>query len=99
MTTDGINASGSHHNPMGLRLEPAYTVRTKPAASIETPPPTPIKNGLTAGKVPGAVRFDEGLSDVSAAAKPDALPFYTRPGDVNAAATGIHAGRSLDIEG
>jgi len=106
-----MDGSGSiPSNPMGLRLAQAYGVRPEPVApALPAPTPKPVQQDapavmpnavtrLVAAVVPGKVEFD--ADGVPQATKPGAsLPFYTRPGDVNAAATGVHAGRSLDVEG
>lgn len=52
---------------------------------------------LVAGVVSGRVEFDEnGVAKVGAG---DALSMYRRPADRNAAATGVSAGRLIDVRG
>jgi hypothetical protein len=50
---------------------------------------------LVGAIVPGKIDFTEGTPTQRAAA----LPFYSRPGDLNEAATNIRLGRGLDVEG
>ena len=63
---------------------------TMPAAAA-----APAASRMVAAMVPGSVDF---LSDSSAPAG-NALPMYRHPADRNAAATGVDAGRVLDVEG
>ncbi len=52
---------------------------------------------LVAGVVQGRVEFDEnGVAQVGAG---DAIAMYRRPADRNAAATGVTAGRLIDVRG
>jgi hypothetical protein len=52
---------------------------------------------LVAGVVSGRVEFDEfGVAQVGAG---DSIAMYRRPADRNAAATGVSAGRLIDVRG
>jgi hypothetical protein len=52
---------------------------------------------LVAGVVSGRVEFDEtGVARVGAG---DSIAMYRRPADRNAAATGVTAGRLIDVRG
>ncbi|MEL7472398.1 MAG: hypothetical protein AAGK04_03705 [Planctomycetota bacterium] len=115
MTTDGpssLNPIPFH--PQTQRLAQAYGVRptsavptppTPEARPVEVPKPTladkiagkaagPVER-LVAGVVPGAITFEDG----EAKATTEGLAFYRHPADQNAAATGVQAGRVLDVEG
>lgn len=95
-----IARPNSISSPGALRLAQAYN--TQPAA-----PATPATErtdrvelsgsaALVAGVVPGRVEFStptEKSSDSSA------LPLYRRPADLNSAATGVVAGRIIDVRG
>ncbi len=79
------------------RVRPASTPGTV-ARIGNSPQNDPQSNQLTAATVPGKINFDAAAKP-SPAAPGGTLPFYTRPGDRNEAATVIQAGRSLDITG
>lgn len=51
---------------------------------------------LVAGVVPGRVDFS---GDTPQPSGSEALPMYRRPADRNAAATGVQAGRLIDVRG
>ena len=51
--------------------------------------------GLIAAVVPGGIDF----SGPESAPRPAAIPLYRHPADHNAAATAVHAGRVVDLEG
>lgn len=50
---------------------------------------------LVAGMVPGGIDFSGDEPRPTA----DAIPLYRHPADKNAAATGVHAGRVIDVTG
>lgn len=51
---------------------------------------------LVAGAVPGRVDFS---GDTPQPSGSEALPMYRRPAERNAAATGVQAGRLIDVRG
>lgn len=102
-----------HTDPIPLHIARAYGVATPrpipgPAPAVEARRTDIVEIGSRAGA-------NWGASDLVAAAvarpvdfaettptRPTpggALPFYQRPADVNAAVTGIMAGRTLDVTG
>jgi hypothetical protein len=79
---------------------------TRPDAASPGSPAYPtradtlVSDRLVAATVPGRVGFDaSGTARPTTDAPGPALPFYTRPGDKNAAATAIAVGRALDLQG
>ena len=67
----------------------AVDIRTDRAAA------KPNVARLLAGLVPGGIDFSGDKPRPTA----DAIPMYRHPADKNAAATGVHAGRVLDVKG
>lgn len=67
------------------------TLDISAAARAQATPSHP----LAAARVPGHVSFD----GVASAQAQGALPIYTNPADRNTAATGIDAGRLIDVRG
>lgn len=65
------------------------------AGRLERQPAERPGNGLIAGVVPGGIDF----SGPEPAPRPEAIPLYRHPADHNAAATAVHAGRVIDLEG
>lgn len=114
MTTDGPSAIHANPMGLRLArtygvtpASPPASPTTPPAPAAKAAPPEARTTALdakaagpvgrlVAAVVPGAVRFDDAGEARPTAA---ALPFYTRPTDRNAAATGVHAGRMVDVEG
>jgi hypothetical protein len=89
------------------QVRPLLVRPVGPVAPAARPAPTPngadsfefsgaarSSHPLAAARVPGAVRFDGAAPAQSAGA----LPIYTNPADRNTAATGVQAGRVLDVE-
>ncbi len=89
--------------PANLRVEPVRPVQRQVSPSrIDAPEVTvaPSKaDRLVGAIVPGGIDFTD-VQAAPSAPKP-VLPFYTRPGQQNEAATSIVAntGRSLDVRG
>lgn len=77
--------------------KPAAMVQPTPRAdpSAESAPRVSAAARLIGAVVPGRVDF----SGDTPAPVGSALPMYRHPADRNAAATGIHAGRLIDVKG
>jgi hypothetical protein len=76
------------------RSEPA-----RPAESVAREPQAPDRRNLdrlVAGVVPGGVDFEDGESH---RVRDGVISMYTRAGARNEAATGVAAGRVLDVSG
>ena len=79
------------------------------AQVVQPAPPAPMRmptkaQRLVAAPVPGSINFTTGTDGAfapaaSASASGGALPMYRNPADKNAAAVGVEAGRTLDVEG
>ncbi|MGD9688810.1 MAG: hypothetical protein AB7K52_02375 [Phycisphaerales bacterium] len=76
------------------RADPAGRIGPAVPSSPPVVERSPGIDLLVGGVVPGSVDF-RGANP----APRGALPFYSRPGDANEAATAIRLGRSLDVEG
>lgn len=87
----------------------ALVARTAPAQRPAAPvaPATPVQTSvdhaaslrlarLIAATVPGGIDFSSAEPTPTAS---NALPMYRHPYDRNAAATGVHAGRVIDVVG
>jgi len=95
-------ASGS----MRVSSAPTFAGPSRPGAMQVSPSATggsvtPQMNvntkRLVAGSVPGKVDFTAGSGGGGAVANTTAIPFYRHPADKNAAATGVSAGRMVDV--
>jgi hypothetical protein len=78
----------------GATMHTARVERSSTAGSV-TPSMNVNTRRLVAGSVPGKIDFSGGVPTQSVAA----LPMYRNPAEKNAAATGVNAGRMIDIEG
>jgi len=92
--------------PIPFQVARAYLEPARPMGA-PSPVPSPIPTAaatrtdrtpgiarLVAGAVPGRIEFPQD----GAVARPGALSIYRHPADRNVAATGVEAGRSLDLE-
>lgn len=75
------------------RQQPLDTLDISAAARAQAQRSQPTHK-LAAAKVPGPVSFD----GAAPAQAKGAMPIYSHPADRNIAATGINAGRLIDLE-
>lgn len=81
------------------RVAPASPSAPSLDVAMGNPNRARIAGTLVAAVVPGKVDFVVDDQGRSAAVVAEAIPMYRHPADRNAAATGVNAGRSLDVEG
>ena len=89
-------AGGDVDARAAARLDSFYFT-TPPRTTLPTGPAPAAASRMVAATVPGRVDFFADASDPSASSAL-ALPMYRHPADRNAAATGVNAGRVLDVE-
>lgn len=101
-----IGPTNPHHVARAYALRPPVSLAPqRPAADVArtaTPSSFPVQTrynasmaGLIGAQVPGGIDFSGDTPRPGA----HTLPLYRHPADRNAAATGVHAGRMLDVEG
>lgn len=73
---------------------PVAPVRVTPSSATSVDPA--VASRLVAANVPGRVDFSGDAPKPSDVA---AIPMYRHPADRNAAATGVSAGRTIDVRG
>lgn len=73
----------------------AIDIRTDRTDPTQRAAAKPNVAKLLAGLVPGGIDFSGDTPRPTV----DAIPMYRHPADKNAAATGVHAGRVLDVKG
>ena len=78
-------------------VEPVNPVtRNEGAPTTARKLPTNIDR-LVAGVVPGSIDFTD--ETARPATRSEAIPLYRHPADLNAAATSVNAGRTIDVSG
>ena len=105
---DGIAPTIPFRVAQAYGVEPAQRVRPvqppapaqRVAAETESVASRPgASSRLVAGIVRGGIEFDDQGRGIVRADRAGALAMYARPGERNAAATGVEAGRVLDVKG
>jgi len=101
-----IGPSIPHHIARAYAVRPPASIAAPRlgagVARTATPSSFPVQTrysasmaGLIGARVPGGIDFSGSTPRPGA----HTLPLYRHPADRNAAATGVHAGRMLDVEG
>ena len=70
--------------------------RREPADSPARRQPSNVDR-LVAARVPGRIDFDTATGAPAPDPRTHAIPLYRHPADLNAAATTVHAGRTIDL--
>lgn len=75
-------------------VDPIARVGSEQRASVLEDPQI---RRLVGAVVPGGINFESMGAEGTASPSAAALPMYRHPSDRNAAATGVHVGRALDV--
>jgi hypothetical protein len=97
--TNPFHVSRAYGTVTPPRVVPAQAgaalAKIEPAAEQAAPQRPRAIDQLVGAVVPGSIDFNGSVP----APRGAALPFYSRPGDRNEAATAWQAGRTLDVQG